>query len=293
MHNFNANNKPFSPSHSGRSDVSIGKLLLDMGKIKPADAEIILRIQKTEGLRFGDVALRLGLISESDIQQALAMQFDYPYLQTGQRAFSKDLVAAYQPFSSQVEALRALRGQLMVRWFNESHKTLAVMSTNAFEGRSNLSANLAVVFSQLGERTLLIDANLRSPSQHKIFNLTQRRGLSDILVGRAGLEVVTKIEDFVDLSVLSAGTIPPNPQELLSRSNFNDFINQVAINFDVVILDTAPASETTEAFTVAGKCGGALLVSRLNQTSLSDLKNIKEHLKSSGIQIISAVVTDF
>lgn len=284
---------PFTAHSSGKRDSSIGKLLLDLGKIKPEDAERVLRLQKEEGLRFGDAAQKLGLISEADIRQVLSMQFDYPYLQANEGSFSKELLAAYQPFSPQVEALRALRSQLILRWFSEGYKALAVISATPGDGCSNLAANLAVVFSQLGEQTLLIDANLRNPVQHKIFNLDESRGLSDILVGRAGLDVVTKIESFVDLTVLGAGTVPPNPQELLSRSNFTDFMNQAMSHYDVVIVDTAPAAETSDAQAVAGRCRGALLVSRLNQTRLSELKNIRDQLTVSGVQIIGAVVNDF
>ena len=85
---------------------------------------------------------------------------------------------------------------------------------------------------------------LRNPVQHKIFNLVESKGLSDILVGRAGLDVVTKIDSFVDLTVLGAGTVPPNPQELLSRSSFTEFVNQAMAHYDIVILDTSPAAET-------------------------------------------------
>lgn len=280
-------------SKVGNRDASIGKLLLDLGKITPEDAERVLRLQKEEGLRFGDAAQKLGFVTDADIRQALSLQFDYPYLQANQGAFSKDLVAAYQPFSPQVEALRALRSQLILRWFNEGNKSLSVVSASAGEGCSNLAANLAVVFSQLGEQTLLVDANLRDPVQHKIFNLTEPRGLSDILVGRADLDVVTKIDSFVDLTVLGAGTVPPNPQELLSRTAFTDFMNQAISHYDVVIVDTAPAGETSDAQTVAGRCGGALLVSRLNQTRISELENIRDQLTVSGVRIVGAVVNDF
>lgn len=274
-------------------DSSIGKILLDLGKITLEDAERVLRLQKSEGLRFGDAAQKLGLITEADIKQVLSVQFDYPYLQPFEGAFSKDLIAAYQPFSPQVEGLRALRSQLMLRWFNEGYKALAIISANAEDGGSNLAANLAVVFSQLGEQTLLVDANLRNPIQHKIFNLTEAKGLSDILVGRASLDVVTKVESFVDLTVLGAGTVPPNPQELLSRTSFAEFMNQAMAHYDVVIVDTAPASITSDAQSIAGRCSGALLVSRLNQTRLADLKNIRDQLVSAGVQIVGAVVNDF
>ena len=274
-------------------ETSIGKHLLDLGKITPEDAERILRLQKEEGLRFGDAAKKLGLVTEGDISRALALQFDYPYLQPNEGAFSKELVAAYQPFSKQVEALRALRSQLILRWFNEGYKALSIVSANAGEGCSNLAANLAVVFSQLGEQTLLVDANLRDPVQHKIFNLTEQRGLSDILVGRASVDVITKIESFLDLSVLGAGTVPPNPQELLSRASFSQLMNQLMENFDVVIVDTAPGVDTSDAQTVAGRCGGALLVSKLNKTRISDLANIRDQLRVTGVQIVGAVVNDF
>jgi len=105
--------------------------------------------------------------------------------------------------------------------------------------------------------------------------------------------VVTKIESFVDLTVLGAGTVPPNPQELLTRSAFADFMNQAMAHYDVVIVDTAPAAETSDAQAVAGRCGGALLVSRLNETRLSDLKNIRDQLTVTGVQIVGAVVNDF
>src|SRR3954471_13340356 len=130
MANLNIKNDSTQVSRTLYRDASIGKLLLDMGKITPEDAERILRLQKTEGLHFGVAAQRLGMVTEADIHQALSLQFDYPYLQANQGAFSKDLVAAYQPFSRQVEALRALRSQLILRWFNEGNKSLAIVSAS-------------------------------------------------------------------------------------------------------------------------------------------------------------------
>ena len=110
----------------------------------------------------------------------------------GDASLSHELVAAYKPFSPVVEQLRALRSELMLRWFDEqpAHKAIAVMSEARGEGRSYIAANLAVVFSQLGGRTLLIDADLRKPSQHLLFGLENRIGLSTVLSGRAGSEAV-------------------------------------------------------------------------------------------------------
>lgn len=286
------NPNPLPVSTSNQRQSTIGRLLLEAGKINPEQVEQVIRLQQKTGLPFGEAAKKLGYVAEADIRQALAIQFDYPYLQTSQNGFSKALVAAYQPFSPQVEALRALRSQLTLRWFNAGNRALAVVSANADEGCSALAANLAVVFSQLGERTLLIDANLREPSQQTMFNLLEHRGLSDMLIGRANMEVVTKIDALPDLSVLGAGTVPPNPQELLNRKGFAELLGKVRDQYDVVIIDTPPAVITSDAQAVAARCGGALLVSRLNKTRLSDLANVRDQLLVSEVQIVTAVVNE-
>ena len=275
-----------------RKVVNIGELLVNMGKIDRDQLKRILSWQQKAGLRFGEVASKLGLVSAADLGHALAIQFNYHYLRSGQGSFSKALTAAYQPFSPQVEALRALRSQLVLHWFNTGNRSLAVISANAGEGCSDLAANLAVVFSQLGERTLLVDANLREPHQHAIFNLRQPYGLSDILIGRVDHNVIARITELDGLSVLPAGTIPPNPQELLSRKIFNDLIARLRDQYDVVIVDTPPASMNSDAQTVAARCGGALLVSRLNRTRLSDLANIRDQLVFSDVAIVAAIVND-
>ena len=167
-----------------------------------------------------------------------------------------------------------------------------MVAANSGEGCSHLAANLAVVFSQLGARTLLIDADLRKPRQKTIFNLSEARGLSDILIGRADMSIATKIDSLIDLSVLGAGTVPPNPQELLSRKSFSDLLKQSKSFYDVVIVDTAPAGVTSDAQAVAASCGGALLVSRLDKTPLADLANVRDQLIVSNVQIVTAVVND-
>lgn len=272
---------------------SIGGLLLETGKITPEGAERVLRMQKELGIRFGEAAQRLGLVTEADIQQVLARQFDYPYLQPGEGKYSSQLVAAYNPFSPQVETLRAVRSQLMLRWFARGHKSLVVMSAAPGDGASLFAANLAVVFSQLGEQTLLVDANLRKPRQQEIFNLSQRQGLSDVLAGRGDLNTVTRIESFVDLSVLGAGTLPPNPQELLSRDSFTALNAQLESRFDVVLYDV-PAGETgSDALAVAARAGGVLLVTRKDVTSLGAVAALSDQLAQNGVKIIGSVLVSF
>ncbi len=186
-------------SEAPAANRSIGAILLDSGQLTPADAERILRVQKEHNLRFGEAAIRLGLLTEADIQYALSRQFSYKYLRTtgDSKPISEEVVAAYKPFSQPVEQLRSIRSQLMLRWYDkaEHRQILTIVGAERGEGRSYLAANLAVVFSQLGERTLLIDANLRTPRQHQLFKLENRLGLSTLLAGRARDEAIIRITD--------------------------------------------------------------------------------------------------
>lgn len=276
-----------------RRDSSIGRILLELGKLTPQDAERVLHMQQELGLRFGEAALRMGLITESDIQQVLARQFDYPYLEAGQGGFPPELVAAYQPFCAQVETLRAIRSQLMLRWFAAGHKTLAIASVNPGDGCSIFAANLAVVFSQLGEQTLLVDANLRTPRQHQIFNLQSHLGLADILGARAGLETLQKINAFLNLSILPSGTPVPNPQEMLGRSTLGSVNTIFSSRFDVVLYDVPAFSTGADALAVAARAGGVILVARRNVTRSADLAQFALQLRNSGADVLGSILLNF
>ena len=116
----------------------------------------------------------------------------------------------------------------MLRWFDraEERQVLTIVGAERGEGRSYLAANLAIVFSQLGERTLLVDADLREPRQHYLFHLENQIGFSTLLAGRSREEAIVRIPDLAGLSVLPAGPTPPNPLELLNRLNFDEFMIQ-------------------------------------------------------------------
>jgi protein-tyrosine kinase len=277
--------------HSAES--RMGALLLDSGKLTPENAERVLRTQKELGLRFGEAALRLGLVNEDDIQQALARQFAYPYLQKGQAHLSPRLIAAYEPFSPQVESLRAIRSQLMLRWFARGRRALAVVGVTEDDGASLFVSNLAVVFSQLGEQTLLVDANLRSPRQQDMFGLKARQGLSDLLAGRADLDVIARIPSFVDLSVMPSGTLPPNPQELLAREGFRNLNTQLESRYDVVLYDLPPFACGADALAVAGRAGAVLLVARKGHTRIESVTRMVEQLVDAGGEVLGSVVVEF
>lgn len=286
-------NHNLSVQRSQRFDI-IGKVLVDMGKLSHESLTEILRLQNESGIKFGEAAKRLGLLNESDIQHALALQFEYPYLSENQTLFSKDLIAAYAPYSHQVEALRALRSQLILRWFSEGHKALAVIPASTGAGASYLAANLAIVFSQLGQKTLLIDANLRQPKQHQLFNLSLKHGLSDVLIGRADFQhAFSRIDALLDLTVLGAGTIPPNPQELLNNLRFTQLINQLNEAFDVIIIDNASTESCSDAQAVALRCQGALVVSKKDATDVVHIENLRDQLSLASVHIVGTVLNEF
>ncbi len=281
-----------NPLNAGRS---IGAILVDTGKLSLDDAERILRVQKEHGLRFGEAAIQLELVSRADMELALASQYDYPYLlQTENGEVADELIAAYQPFCSQVETLRALRSQLMLRWFTgeEERRTLSIASPARGDGRSYLTANLAVVFSQLGEHTLLIDADLRNPRQHQLFKLDNQTGLSTLLAGRGDRNAIERIPSFVDLSVLAAGPIPPNPQELLGRPSFARLLDEMVQEYDIVLLDTPAAADYADVHTIAVRASGALLLARSSSTRVSEFRELSKTLNQSGVAMVGSVLND-
>ena len=275
---------------------SIGAILIDSGRLTPKAVARILEIHKEQGLRFGDAAIQLGLLTEEDIQQALSEQYSYTYLMPGDDSVSEEVVAAFRPFSTIVEQLRALRSQLILRWFDaepEMHKTLAIVSPESGDGRSFVAANLAVVFSQLGARTLLIDADLRKPRQHELFRLPNKLGLSSVLAGRGELaKVITRIPGLKALSVLPAGAVPPNPQELLTRLPYSSVMIDVQGHFDVVLVDTPAGNETADVHAVTARTRGALIVARKDKTSFPGLQTLHSSLQHSGVAVVGALLNN-
>jgi protein-tyrosine kinase len=277
-----------------RSDRRIGTLLAEDGKLGAKDIERVMDLQHNHGYRFGDAAMRLGLVTGEDVERAVARQYDLPSLVPG-KIVNSELVVAYEPFHRRAEELRALRTQLLIRWTNGAAKqrVLTVVSPGAGEGRSYVAANLAASFAQLGERTLLIDADLRSPRQHQIFGIANRVGLSAVLSGRADGTAVVPLPELGRLSVLPAGAIPPNPQELLSRRVLGILLHELRANYDVIFIDTPPALPYADAQCVAFRAGSAIVINRKDHTRLADTNSVIKDMSEAGTHVIGAVLNSF
>lgn len=275
----------------------IGAILVATGRLNAADAARILERQQQDNTQFGDAALALNVLTAEDIAFALSKQFDYAYLSEQNTSLSPELVAAYKPFSRVGEDLRAVRSQLMLRWFNSdpARKVLAVVSPSTLEGRSFIAANLAIVFAQQGERTLLIDGDMRAPpikAQQALFKLDKSAGLSGILAGRAGLEAVLPVPGLPGLAVLCAGAVPPNPQELLGRVAFDNLLQEVRQQFDVIIIDTPASSDYADAEIIASRAGAAVIVARKDLSLVPQATLLARRLQGSGVALVGSVLND-
>jgi chain length determinant protein tyrosine kinase EpsG len=273
---------------------SIGTILVEQGRISLQDVEEIQRFATQSSIRFGDAALQMNLLTQNDIDMALAQQFNYPTLpRGGQHGVADDVVAAYLPQSDFVEPLRALRSQITLRWANgEGSRMLAITSPARGEGRSWLAANLATVFAQMGQRVLLIDADMRNPRQHILFNLNNSVGLSALLTGRAGREIVSRMHPQLRLFVLPAGLRPPNPQELLGRPVFDVVLKSFAEHYDLLVLDTPAASEAADAQILAARAGTALMVARRHHSLHAQLSSAMQNLVQSGVRVLGSVMNE-
>lgn len=286
-------NAPIGMKNIDYHNRPIGSILVDEGRLRLEDAERILQVQRTHGLRFGEAARRMKLLSEDDVQYALARQFDYPHIVPGTSKLSGELIAAYQPFAPVVETLRAARNQLMLRRFGtHGHQhALAVVSPEAGEGRSWLAANLAIVFSQLGQKTLLVDGDLRQPRQHQLFGISNATGLSALLAARNTGDVIQSIPELRNLDVLTAGAPAPNPQELLTRPFFATLLGEMCRTHDVVLFDTPPASECADGQMLAVRAGAALVLARDRRSHVLDIQRMVDDIQEAGAEVVGSLIT--
>jgi chain length determinant protein tyrosine kinase EpsG len=274
---------------------TIGSILVTAGRLTVPNVDEIRRLAATNKMRFGEAGLHLKLLTQEDIEFALARQYNYPIIPRGDTlGVSDEVVAAHDPGSAVVEGLRGIRSRLLLQPQSETaHTTLAIVSAERGEGRSVFAANLATVFAQTGARTLLIDADMRNPRQHELFRLPNETGLSALLSARAGMDVIQTIHPDLRLFVLTAGLKPPNPQELLSRSTFEALLARCAEQFKIVIVDTPATADTADAQVIAARAGAAVMLARRNHTHRARLSAASQCLVQSGVKLVGSVINDF
>ncbi|MCX7279683.1 MAG: polysaccharide biosynthesis tyrosine autokinase [Burkholderiales bacterium] len=274
-------------------DRSMGDLIREVRNLDHLQIEEIVAYQRQHRMRFGEAAVALKMASKGDVQWALSQQFHYPYAAEGDTSgLDDELITAIDPFSDEAEVFRDVRSQLLMGVMSpdQAPRALAVLSPNIGDGKTFIAANLAVVFSQTGGRTLLIDADMRTPRLHTLFGVKDGSGLSDILAGRAEYDVIHQTPALPGLFVLPVGTQPPNPSELIQRATFNALIQEVCSRFDHVIVDTPAFALGADARVLAAKCGAAMVVGRRGTSRMDAIQSLvgqvnKSHARFAGVMI--------
>lgn len=278
-------------------DRSIGSIISETRNLSADQVEKVLAYQQEHGVRFGEAAIALGYVSTDDVLFALAQQFHYPYAPEQQRKLNPELVALNQPFSQQAESFRAIRTQIMARVFGEQEgrpRALAVISPEPGDGKSYFAANLAITLAQLGGRTLLIDADMRGPRQHKVFHLAESyAGLAGILSGRAEQQAVQQVPSVPSLYILPVGITPPNPLELVERPAFGLLVRELASKFDHVVVDTPAAAYGADCQVIAARCGAALVLARKNTSRLSSLQDLVAAMANGPAALAGVIINEY
>ncbi len=204
-----------------------------------------------------------------------------------------DLITLTDPRSPAAEAYRTLRTNLTFAGLDKPIETLVVTSAAPGEGKSTTLANLAVTMAQGEHRTILVDADLRRPSLHEIFEVPNSRGLTTMFVEQGALEdpplVGTGVEN---LLLLPSGPLPPNPADLLGSRRMEEVIGVLRERADLVLFDAPPVIAVTDAAVLGTKVDGVLLVVRAGHTRREHAQRAKELLERVHVRVIGAVLTN-
>ena len=194
-----------------------------------------------------------------------------------------------EPKSIAAESYRTLRTNIQYSSFDKDYKVIMVTSSEPGEGKSTTSGNLALCLAQGDKKVVLIDCDLRKPSIHKKFKVSNIVGLSDVIIGKE--ELVAALHRYnKNLVILTSGKIPPNPSEMLSSKAMAALIENLKENFDYIILDTPPVQAVTDSQILSTKADGSILVVRSEKTKKESVQNAIGLLKKVNANIIGTVL---
>jgi capsular exopolysaccharide synthesis family protein len=185
-----------------------------------------------------------------------------------------------------------LRTNLAFARAQQSPQAIVIASPGPNDGKSTTAANLAITFSQQGQRTLLIDADLRRAVLHKAFHVAQSPGLTEVIVGDVTVDEAMHQTAIPNLSVIASGRFPPNPAELLGSSRMQEILHRAKAEFDVVLLDSPPLLAVTDAAVLSTMVDGVVLVIRTERTKRDAVRRALGHVRSVRGRLLGAVLND-
>ncbi|MCI6691151.1 MAG: CpsD/CapB family tyrosine-protein kinase [Clostridium sp.] len=194
-----------------------------------------------------------------------------------------------EPKSIAAESYRTLRTNIQYSSFDKEYKVIVITSSEHGEGKSTTAGNLALCMAQGDKKVILVDCDLRRPSIHKKFKVSNLAGLSDVIIGKSDLSKVMHRYN-KNLVLLTSGKIPPNPSEMLSSKSMENLLEKLRENFDYVILDTPPVQAVTDSQILSTKADGTILVVRAERTKKESVNNAINLLKKVNANIIGTVL---
>lgn len=194
-----------------------------------------------------------------------------------------------KPKSISAEAYRTLRTNIQYSSFDKEMRKIVITSSEPGEGKSTTAGNLAISFAQAHKKTIMIDCDLRKPSMHRKFKISNMIGLSDILIGKEKIEdTIHEYNEYLD--ILTSGKLPPNPSEMLGSKAMERLLNELQTRYDIIILDTAPLQAVTDAQILSTKVDGTILVVRAEKTKRESVIQAKGLLDNVGANVIGTVL---
>jgi len=280
---------------AGAPPVRLGDRFVQAGLLTAEQVEQTIALQHAEQLRFGEAAIRLGFLTEAQLRSVLSEQFNYATANATFPNLSPSLRIAHAPFGHEAESIRQIRSELSIRMTGRPRVVLAVVSPGRGEGKSYIATSLAIAFSQAGQRTLLVNANLRASGQHDLLGVghATASGLSSILARHTAPHSGQRVPGFPMLHALGPGPQPPNPIEILREPALKVLIDGWSEDFDVIILDTPAANTSSDAQAIARQAGACLMVARQDVTRLARLRLAQELMRTSGAEALGLVYNVF
>jgi len=286
-------NQPYVAVTPEPEDAALERALIRCCALDDDSVARITQVAEMLGLGFCDAALRSGIVTEQDVEYARQSIRQLRLVQSERARPGPNLLLARDHFDPRSEKLLALRTELLLRHDSVAQANMiALVGPTAGDGRSQLAAELALAFAQLGHPTLLVDADLRKPQLHKLFNADNDDGLSRAILRREAPRLQT-VENMPHMSLLTAGPIPSNPLELLSAEHFARMVREWRQTYAFVIFDTAPVSRYSDGLAVATLVQRVLLVNRASHTSYKLQREMLRRLMVTRSQIVGSVLSHF
>ena len=205
----------------------------------------------------------------------------------------KSLITINDPKSPISESYRGIRTSIQFSNLDKKIKVINVTSSKKGEGKTTILANLATTFANLEKKVLILDGDLRNPTIHKIFELSNIYGLTDVLLENKTFEECVYCTDTKNLHVLTCGAIPPNPSEMLASNKMTEFVSGLKDRYDYIFIDTPPIGVVTDAGIVSTYSDGCIFVVGAKKTEIETVKISIEKLESLGANILGGILNKF